>query len=232
MGRTVLREQVKEVLLERILAHEYAPGDRLVETRIAQELGVSQAPVREALRELETLRFVESAPFKGAWVREVHDGELAEIYPIRAALEDVAARAAAERLAGNVAPLEREIRAMAKAKSLGKQVEHDVRFHELIVEASGNARLIELWSSLQVEARTMITAIRTGLDPVAIAKRHEPIVEALRAQDAEAAGQEIRRHVEDFGRMFMEGRATLEGAAAQPGQTTATSPSRSRRPRR
>jgi DNA-binding GntR family transcriptional regulator len=206
VSRTVLREQVKELLLERILAHQYAPGDRLVETRIAQELGVSQAPVREALRELETLRFVESASFKGTWVREVSDGELAEIYPIRAALEDVAARAAAERLAGKVAPLEREIRRMSKAKDLHEQVEHDVRFHRLIVEASANARLIELWGSLQVEARTMITAIRTGLDPVAIAKRHEPIVEALRRQDADAAGQEIRRHVEDFGRMFMESR--------------------------
>jgi DNA-binding GntR family transcriptional regulator len=220
VGRTVLREQVKEVLLERILAHEYAPGDRLVETRIAQELGVSQAPVREALRELETLRFVESAPFKGTWVRELHDRELAEIYPIRAALEDVAARVAAERLAGNVAPLEREIRAMAKAKGLGDQVEHDVRFHKLIVEASGNARLIELWSSLQVEARTMITALRTRLDAVEVAKRHEPIADALRRQDADAAGQEIRRHVEDFGRMFIEGRAAPEGASAQPGQTT------------
>lgn len=228
----MLREQVKDVLLERILAHEYAPGDRLVETRIAQELGVSQAPVREALRELETLRFVESAPFKGAWVREVRDRELAEIYPIRAALEDVAARVAAERLAGNVAPLEREIRAMAKAKGLGEQVEHDVRFHKLIVEASGNARLIELWSSLQVEARTMITALRTRLDAVEVAKRHEPIADALRRQDADAAGQEIRRHVEDFGRMFIEGRATAAEAASQPGQSTATSPSRSRRARR
>jgi DNA-binding GntR family transcriptional regulator len=206
VSRTVLREQVREILLERILAHDYAPGDRLVETRIARELGVSQAPVREALRELETLRFVESAPFRGAWVREVSDDELAEIYPIRAALEDVAARAAAERLAGRVAPLEREVRAMAKARNLRGQVDHDVRFHRLIVEASENARLIELWGSLQVESRTMITAIRTGLDPAEVAARHEPIVDALRRRDADAAGREIRRHVEDFGRMFMEGR--------------------------
>jgi DNA-binding GntR family transcriptional regulator len=222
VGRTVLHVQVKDVLLERILAHEYAPGDRLVETRIARELGVSQAPVREALRELETLRLVESAPFKGAWVREVHDRELAEIYPIRAALEDVAARAAAERLAGKVAPLEREIRAMAKAKDLSEQVEHDVRFHKLIVEASGNARLIELWTSLGVEERTMITALRTRLDAAEVAKRHEPITDALRRQDADAAGQEIRRHVEDFGRMFIEAQAAPEGVATQPGQTTAT----------
>jgi DNA-binding FadR family transcriptional regulator len=111
---------------------------------------------------------------------------------------------------------------MAKAKDLGEQVEHDVRFHELIVEASGNARLIELWGSLQVEARTMITALRTRLDPVEVAKRHEPIAEALRRQDADAAGQEIRRHVEDFGRMFIEGRAAQEGTAAPGAQTTAT----------
>jgi DNA-binding GntR family transcriptional regulator len=207
LGRTVLREQVKRVLLERILAGEYAPGERLVETRIAQELGVSQAPVREALRELESLRFVASAAFRGTWVREVSDDELAEIYPIRAALEDVAARAAAPRLDGDVAALEREVLGMAQAEDVREQVEHDVRFHELIVAASGNARLIELWASLQVESRTMITALRTGLDAAAIARLHEPIVDALRRRDADAAAAAIRGHVEDFGRMFAERRA-------------------------
>jgi DNA-binding GntR family transcriptional regulator len=204
--RTVLREQVKDVLLERIVKHKYAPGERLVETRIAQELGISQAPVREALRELELLRFVESAPFRGTWVREVSDEELAEVYPIRAALEDVAARLAAKRMGGDVTALEREIKRMAKAKHVREQVEHDVRFHQLIVEASGNSRLIELWESLQVESRTTITALRTGLDPAEVAARHEPIVEALRRSDPEAAAREIRSHVEDFGRMFVESR--------------------------
>jgi len=87
VGRIVLRDQVKAILLERILSGDYVPGDRLVETRIAQELGTSQAPVREALRELELLRFLESAPFRGTWVREVSDAELIEVFPIRAALE-------------------------------------------------------------------------------------------------------------------------------------------------
>jgi DNA-binding GntR family transcriptional regulator len=207
VGRRVLSAQVKDALLARILHQEYAPGERLVETRIAQEFGVSQAPVREALRELETLRLVESAPFKGTWVREVSDSELAEIYPIRAALEDVAARAAAVHLAGAVGPLEHEIRAMERASDVHEQVEHDVRFHRLIVEASGNARLLELWESLQVEARTMITALRVGLDPIEVARRHEPIVDALRRGDADAAGHEVRAHVEEFGRMFVDGRA-------------------------
>jgi DNA-binding GntR family transcriptional regulator len=204
IGRTVIREQVTELLLERILSHYYAPGARLVQTRIAQELGVSQAPVREALRELEMLRFIESAPFRGSWVREVSAVELQEVYVIRAALEEAAARLAADRLQGDVSALEREIEAMATATDTRIQVEHDVRFHQLIVEAAGNSRLAELWASLQVEARTMITALRTGLDPGEVAELHQPIVDALRRQDAEGAGLEIRRHVQLFGRMYAE----------------------------
>jgi DNA-binding GntR family transcriptional regulator len=230
VGRTVLREQVKQLLLERILSHHYAPGERLVETRIAAELGVSQAPVREALRELESLRFVESAPFRGTWVREVSDAELGEVYPIRAALEEVAARAAAERLGGDVKALEREVRAMAKASDLADQVEHDVRFHSLIVEASGNRRLGEMWRSLQVEARTMITALRTGLDAHAVAALHEPIVEALRRRDPDAAGTEIRRHVEEFGRMVLEGRATEPSSEPGPSGRSGSSGSGPGRP--
>ncbi|HEY6757861.1 MAG TPA: GntR family transcriptional regulator [Baekduia sp.] len=206
VGRTVLRDQVKTLLLERILSGVYAPGDRLVETRIAQELGISQAPVREALRELELLRFVESASFRGTWVREVSDDELVEVFPIRAALEEVAAREAAKRLDGDVAALEAEIEAMANAHDVREQVEHDVRFHQLIVEASGNSRLIEIWSSLQVDARTTITALATGVSPTEAADLHRPIVEALRHRSARAAGRAIRSHVEDFGKRLVEER--------------------------
>jgi DNA-binding GntR family transcriptional regulator len=206
LGRTVLHEQVKNMLLERILTGYYAPGERLVETRLANEFGVSQAPVREALRELESLRFVESTSFRGSWVREVSDDELAEVYPIRAALEEVAAREAAKRLDGDVSALEAEIEGMAKAKDLSEQVEHDVRFHKLIVEASGNGRLLEMWSSLQVEARTAITALRTGLSAREAAELHKPIVEALRAKNSRAAGRELRNHVEKFGQRLIDSR--------------------------
>jgi DNA-binding GntR family transcriptional regulator len=207
VGRIVLRDQVKTILLERILSGDYAPGDRLVETRIAQELGTSQAPVREALRELELLRFLESAPFRGTWVREVSDAELIEVFPIRAALEEVAAREAAKRLDGDVAALEAEIDAMAKAEDVVAQAEHDTRFHELIVQASGNTRLFEMWSSLQVEARTTITAVATGLAPAEAAELHRPILEALRSRNAKQAGKAIRSHVEMFGKRLVRERA-------------------------
>lgn len=90
LARTVLREQVKDVLLQRIVSGELEPGERLVETRIAQELGTSQAPVREALRDLELLRLVESEPFRGSRVRVFDEEEMIEVYPVRASLEELA----------------------------------------------------------------------------------------------------------------------------------------------
>src|SRR4051794_1123165 len=104
VNRTVLSEQIKDVLMQRIVEGFYEPGQRVVELRIAEEFGVSQAPVREALRELEILRLVESEPFRGARVRAVRADEIAESYPVRAALEELAAKLAAERLARARAP--------------------------------------------------------------------------------------------------------------------------------
>lgn len=205
--RSMLRDQIKDAIVERILDGVYGPGERIVEIRVAEEFGVSQAPVREALRELELLRFLESAPFRGTWVREVSDAELIEVFPIRAALEEVAAREAAKRLDGDVAALEAEIDAMAKAEDVVAQAEHDTRFHELIVEASGNTRLFEMWSSLQVEARTTITAVATGLAPAEAAELHRPILEALRSRNAKQAGKAIRSHVEMFGKRLVKERA-------------------------
>jgi DNA-binding GntR family transcriptional regulator len=204
VARVVLREQVKELLLARILDGSYQPGDRLVETRIAQELGTSQAPVREALRDLELLRFVESEPFRGARVRAVSAEELAEIYPVRAALEEVAAREAADRFGGAVEALEAEIAAMhvaAEAGNLHALAEHDATFHRLIVEASGNGILVDVWTSLRIEARTAITALRAGLDGHEIAELHRPVLDALRDGDPERAGLALRRHVEHFGEL-------------------------------
>jgi DNA-binding GntR family transcriptional regulator len=206
--RTVLREQVKELLLERILGGEYRPGDRLVETRIAQELGTSQAPVREALRDLELLRFVESEPFRGARVRAISPHELAEIYPVRAAIEEVAARTAAVNLAGEVSALRIELAAMldaAEEEDLHALVHHDVRFHRLIVEASGNRTLLDVWTSLRVEARTIITALTTGIDHHELAAKHEPVLAALAARDPDRAGNALRRHIEEFGELLLRG---------------------------
>jgi DNA-binding GntR family transcriptional regulator len=208
LNRAILREQVKEILLQRILDGEYKPGDRLVELQIAQEFGVSQAPVREALRELEALGFVESEPYRGSRVRAITKAELTEIYPVRAALEEVAARAAAERLAGNVEALGAELEAMHVAAEKGdlyEQVQHDVEFHRLIVEASGNRVLRDVWKSLRIEARTLISALKADIGGHEIAEMHRPVLEALAEGNAEKAGLLLRKHVEYFGELIMKG---------------------------
>src|SRR3990172_7822000 len=98
ISRSVLSAQVKERLLEAILDGRYPPGARIVETRVARELGTSQAPVREALRDLEALGVVETTAFRGARVRRPSAAELLEAFEIRAELESLGARPAATRL--------------------------------------------------------------------------------------------------------------------------------------
>src|SRR5580765_2834235 len=93
--RRVFREEIREQVIDEILSGRLAPGTRIVETRLAKQFGVSQAPVREALRDLALFGFVVCSPFRGTQVRRITPEELLEIYPIRAALEGVAAAAAA-----------------------------------------------------------------------------------------------------------------------------------------
>ena len=204
ISRTVLREQVKDLLLQRIASGELRPGDRIVETRIAAELGTSQAPVREALRDLELLRLIESEPFKGARVKGFGNAELVEVYPVRAALEELAAKEATKRLAGDVSGLEAEVEAMrdaARRGDLNALVWHDIAFHRLVVEAAGNPILEQCWKSLGVEGPITITLYGTSVEPEEAAELHAPLVDAIRSGKPGAAGRAARRHVEAFARL-------------------------------
>jgi DNA-binding GntR family transcriptional regulator len=208
LTRTVLREQIRELLLERILGGELEAGDRIVELQIAQELGTSQAPVREALRELQSLGFVEHEPYRGTRVRRISAEELAEIYPVRAALEELAAQEAAGRLDGRVAELEKEFEAMRGAAArddLQDLAAHDATFHRLIVEAAGNRVLLDTWRTLRVEARVVVTALKTDIDLNELAELHRPLLEALREGAPEQAGDALRQHFELLRTMMKRG---------------------------
>src|SRR5664279_3372387 len=92
VSRSVLADQVKDRILEGILNGHHPPDSRIVETKVARELGTSQAPVREALRGLEALGVVEITPFRGARVRHPSTSELLESYVVRSELESLGAR--------------------------------------------------------------------------------------------------------------------------------------------
>lgn len=199
--RDCMSDRIRRVLAERIIAGLLAPGVRLVEMRIAEEFRTSQAPVREALRELETLRLVESEPYRGTRVREVGDEEMAEAYAVRAVLEQAAAEAAAPVLKGSVELLRRcleQLRDAAVAGDREAYARHDLAFHRGIVEAAGNRILLQTWDSLGFEARVRIMLARKEPDLLRIVGCHEPILDALEAGDGLNAGRLLREHAESF----------------------------------
>ncbi|MFJ6453944.1 GntR family transcriptional regulator [Paenarthrobacter sp. NPDC091669] len=207
IGRTVLREEIKNRIVERILNGSYSPGMRIIESQLAKEFGTSQAPVREALRDLEGMRLIESQPHKGARVLALTPERLAMVYPVRASLEELAGREAAPRMTDSViVALEAEVEAMLAAAQAGDpraQMQHDTRFHEIIVETAANEVLLDLWHSLRVETGTLISVIKSDWDLHMIAQMHKPVLTALRLRDPNLAGGEMRSHIEFFGSLVL-----------------------------
>jgi DNA-binding GntR family transcriptional regulator len=199
MLRSSLRERIKDLMLQRIVSGEYAPGDRLVETRIAQELGVSQASVREALRDLEHIGCVSYEPYRGCSVRTFSTDELLDAFPVRAALESLAAQLAADTM--TLAELEEldalysEMLAAARRGEAHDQSRADAAFHGAIARGTRNATLERQWSYLEPYSRTFITLSRPGADLVELAEEHLPILAALRAGDGKRAGKAMHRHL-------------------------------------
>src|SRR5262245_47612993 len=161
LERRVFREEIREQLIEDILSGRMPPGARIVETRIAQQFGVSQGPVREALRDLELFGFVVSSPFRGTQVRKISTDDLLEIYPIRAAIEGVAARSAALRIdAATLEQLDELIGAMREAASCNDphaQANIDGAFHHAIIKAAGNRMLEHVWQTMRLSITTCVT---------------------------------------------------------------------------
>ncbi|BBA96862.1 putative GntR family transcriptional regulator [Actinacidiphila reveromycinica] len=192
-----LREQIREHILDGIVSGRWKPGERIVERRIAVELQVSQTPVREALRELETLRLIESAPNKGVRVRGLTAVDVKESYPVRAGLEQVAAELAAAALAEDPGPLEREVAALRAADAAlddEAQVRHTVGFHHELVRAAANGVLLHVWESLGIEVWTTLSMRWLSPAPRAYADEHQELVDAFVARDPRI-GELIKSHV-------------------------------------
>ncbi|MFI7241116.1 GntR family transcriptional regulator [Streptomyces qinglanensis] len=192
-----LREQIREHLVEGIVSGRWKPGERIVERRIAVELEVSQTPVREALRELETLRLIESAPNKGVRVRELSAADLEEIYPVRAGLEQIAAELAVPRLAGDVSALRPHVAALYEADRLGDgeaQVRHTVAFHRELVRAAGNSVLLHTWEGLGIEVWTALSIRWLGTVQESYAEEHEAVMAAIERRDPHI-GALVKEHV-------------------------------------
>jgi DNA-binding GntR family transcriptional regulator len=220
--RDCMRDQIRRVLVQRILDGYYKPGDRLVELQIARELKTSQGPVREALRELEALRLVESETYRGTRVRGSSEREMEEAGQVRGVLEQSAAQWAAPILKRNVAPLRAEVEAMRHAAitdDLDGYAKHNMAFHRLIVEAADNPVLLRVWDSLMLEVRTRIGLTQNDVDMVSAADTHEPIIDAFEIGDGELAGRLLLEHAIMFCHGEQNGHAVPRASVARATST-------------
>lgn len=196
--RHSLRDQIREVLLQRIGSGELNPGDRVVEAPLSREFGVSSIPIREAIRELVAIGVLEFANHKGAWVREVSFPETIDALQVKAVLEGLAAETATARLQGNCAKLrslDRKIKTAARQQNFRQFQEHNHAFHRTILEASENTTLVRTWLSLAFEVRThAILDYLASDDSMRIAQEHLPIVDAFDRGDAKGAAQLLTSH--------------------------------------
>lgn len=204
LPRVVLGDQIKEYVIEAILNGEFKPGDRIVASTLARRLGVSQGPVREAIRDLVLLGFLETEPFKGTSVRSFSQKELYEVYTVRAALEALAARLAATHLTDrDVQALRQNLDEMiraAQAEDGQRMARLDNEFHAAILRISDNQLLNQLWQSLQFGYWTIVTTRMSSYDLEELARRHETLLEALSSHDPQQAADAMLHHIEDLGK--------------------------------
>ena len=198
LPRTSLSHQICDQLLDRIINGELPPGSRLVEMKIAAEFSTSQAPVREALRELETMGVIETLPNKGARVRTITNDELRQLYDVRAQLESYATELTTAAGVPVMSRLKDVVKAMKKAARQGNSTafaHYNSTFHRIIVEASGNRILLELWETLNVQTRTMTNVNRSRGNLTELADSHLAIIDAIETGNPDVANAAAKEHV-------------------------------------
>lgn len=194
-----LSERTVDRLRELVVNGYLRPGDRLNEVEIATSLGVSRGPVREAVQRLASDGLLVLVSHRGAFVPKLTPVELAELYEVRAALECMAVRLAAERgSSGAVDELREMLDSTRRIFEAGDEVPYptDIDFHRKVIEISGNAMLLDHAS--RVHLQLTLARSRSGYDPVrarAAYEEHIQITDLIAAGDPEASDRAMRAHL-------------------------------------
>lgn len=197
-----LREVVCETLRDAIITGVLKPGERLMEIQLAEELGVSRTPVREAIRKLELEGFVIMIPRRGTYVADMSIKDINEVFEVRTALDVLAAGLAAERITEDeLEQMERllvQIGEHIEKGDMDKIVEVDSKFHDILYQASRNDRLVGIINNLR-EQLTRFRSISMSY-PGRLKntlEEHSRMVEALAARNSELAQQLAVEHMEN-----------------------------------
>jgi DNA-binding GntR family transcriptional regulator len=212
-------ERVYRDLKDAILANELPPNTRLVEVQVANELGVSRTPVREALKRLLAEGFVARDPLGGLIVRDAAPGEVDEAYPVREVLDGLASRLAARRITPEelikLRVIHKRMCDAVEQGNLGQVVTINIAFHEAIYEIAGNRRLVALGRELREFVRRFSEAayIASPERMSEVVKEHEAVLATLEGSDPDAAEAAARQHLRAARAHMTELRAAEELAA-------------------
>ncbi|WP_103335876.1 GntR family transcriptional regulator [Amycolatopsis sp. CA-126428] len=220
--RRGLADEVADRIRDAIFDGVYVPGSQLREVELAQALGVSRGPVREALLRLEQEGLVRSEWHRGATVTTLSAEDVAELDSLRAALEHLAVELVVERAADDaLAALEAVVRRMERAHDEHEMVRCDLEFHDAVYAATGHRRLLEAWQAIRSQVHLFLLTrigVATGGYLAGIPAEHRELVSALSARDRETAlalFAEHRRHAFEI----LNGRTTQGVRAPGPPPT-------------
>ena len=200
--RQDLVTKVSEILAKAIVEGRLTPGSRLNEVRLAREFDISRAPLREALRRLESQGLIEAHPRRGFFLRSVTAKSISELFEVRNALESTAglrvARTITDEQIADVEAQYETLRDAASTSNFIKVTEEDYRFHRMICAFSGNERLLGIFDQILSEIRFGLVHVQEfHPDRVSLAEAHVPLISALKARDPELWEQALANHLKE-----------------------------------
>lgn len=200
--RPLYREEIGNAIRDAIVSGDLKPGDRIVETQWAKDLGVSQSPVREAIRELEMMGLVENIPYQGCIVRKATKQDMKDAYRVRMYLEMLgiqdAVEAATEDQLKEIYKVNKEMEAEAKKNAFNSYTKKNEEFHEKIIEVSQNRLLIRLWKQSHIQDSTFFGTQLSDQTLEALAIRHKVLYDAIEARDVKRAQEAIYQHFQEL----------------------------------
>lgn len=203
-----LRDIVFKTLREAIITGDLQPGERLMEIKLANELGVSRTPVREAIRKLELEGLVIMTARKGAEVAPINEKDLREVLEIRSSLESLACELACKNVTDpdirKLGLINDEINRAVEAEDIETITKKDVEFHETIYLITDNNRLIQMLHQLKEHIyRYRFEYIKDMKNKKTIVEEHNRIIDAIAAKDAKRASLEIELHIDNQEKYIM-----------------------------
>ena len=195
-----IREQTLDTLRDAILSGELKPGQALTEMDLSRQLGVSRAPIREALRILNSEGLVETIPYHGTTVSRLTKEDIEEIYGMRILLESYAMeRVIAVGDAEAMGRLRAMVDGMVRSGDSGdlKTVnELDRDFHDALIEMGAHTLLLSMWQMVAMKVRQVMALVnRRNTDLTQIARNHLPLLDAMEAGDVARAQEILRGHI-------------------------------------